>query len=83
MPITGTASGDSLVQIALTSKVPLPIFFAGLKNTKEKGNNLSMAKGLFTTASHKLLLAFPFCNSYFISFSTFTCGSPRRNSCTN
>lgn len=41
VPITGTASGDSLVKLALSSKDPLPILFAGLKSSKEKENGLS------------------------------------------
>lgn len=36
MPITGTASGDSLVKLALSSKDPLPVLLAGLKSSKEK-----------------------------------------------
>lgn len=41
MSITGTASGDSLVKLALSSKDPLPILFADLKGGKEKENDLS------------------------------------------
>lgn len=38
LPSTGTASGDSLVQLALSSKDPLPILLAGLKGRKEEEN---------------------------------------------
>ena len=40
MPITGTASGDSLVKLTLSSKDPLPVLFAGLKSSKEKDSAL-------------------------------------------
>lgn len=36
VPITGTASGDSLVKLALSSKDPSPTLFSALKSSKEK-----------------------------------------------
>lgn len=36
VPITGMASGDSLVKLALSSKDPSPTLFSGLKSSKEK-----------------------------------------------
>lgn len=47
MPITGTASGDSLVKPALSSKDPLLILFADLKSSKEKEGYEQWLKGYF------------------------------------
>lgn len=41
VPSTETASGDSLVKLALSSKDPLPILLAGLKGRTEEENDLS------------------------------------------
>lgn len=62
VPVTGTASGDSLVKLALSSKDPLASLFSGLKSSKVKGMMWAVAKVLFSTESHKLLLTFLFCN---------------------
>lgn len=83
VPSTGTASGDSLVKFALGSKDPLPLLVAGVKGRREEENDLNSGSKLFSTGSHEPLLAFPLCNWYFISFSTLTCGSPKRSSTTN
>lgn len=47
VPITGTASGDSLVKPALSSKHPLLILFADLKSSKEKEGYEQWLKGYF------------------------------------
>lgn len=89
VPITGTASGDSLVKLALSSKDPLPVLLAGLKSSRERDWFAQWLKGYFlqdvmncfwhscfvtSILSHFLLLPVVPQEGAFLQIESLSCG---------